>query len=221
MTVHTFPGMPGRFRGFKPYTPKALGQMEFKFGNVHLVVTAGPYMASGTYPHHFKVKLAKEIDMACNVSVPIADFSTPDPEQVRRALTAVLDAAYRKQPVYVGCMGGIGRTGMFLALLAKLEFAYSVERYGKMPFLRDEVGAVEHVRSRYLRHAVETKGQHQFVEDFDLTSLMKHLDWRNGVGRTGIADTALRIKAALRRTLHALLPRHYPRRTPRRTRPAA
>ena len=51
----------------------------------------------------------------------------------------------------MGCMGGIGRTGLMLSLLAK---AFGVE------------DPVAYVRKHYYSHAVETKEQRQFIADF-------------------------------------------------------
>lgn len=216
MNIHTFSNY-SRTRG-NPYAPpaKALGQIEFTFGSLSMPVTAGPFRASVTYPHHFKVKLAKEIKMDCNVSVPIEDFSTPDPDQMLVGLSHALDAARRGQPVYAGCMGGIGRTGLFLALLAKLEFAYAVERFGAMPYARYEVGAVAHVRARYLRHAVETKAQQEFVDAFDVTPLMGALDEYNGIPARGLVGALLNLRSTVRGLLHTLVPGLYPRRHGRR-----
>lgn len=45
------------------------------------------------------------------VRIPIADLSTPSPETMRTILDALDSARARRQPVYVHCWGGRGRTG--------------------------------------------------------------------------------------------------------------
>jgi protein-tyrosine phosphatase len=55
--------------------------------------------------------------------------------------------------VEVACGGGRGRTGTALACLVALDTGSTA-------------GAVEHVRSHYDRHAVETPGQRRYVASF-------------------------------------------------------
>lgn len=85
-----------------------------------------------------------------NYLLPIVDFSTPDPKKLVQALDAALDMVRRRNAVYVGCMGGIGRTGLFLASMLKL--------WG------DE-NPVNTVRANYYEHAVETSDQRKFIDD--------------------------------------------------------
>ena len=52
--------------------------------------------------------------------LPVPDFGVPtDEKAVEKALRAALDLFLDGHPIYVGCMGGIGRTGMFMALIAR------------------------------------------------------------------------------------------------------
>ena len=84
-----------------------------------------------------------------NVHLPIHDFSVPSPDQqdeVELALRETLEALLDGKKVYVGCMGGWGRTGLFLALLAKV---CGVEE------------PVTYVRENYSSRAVETAEQYQ------------------------------------------------------------
>ena len=60
----------------------------------------------------------------------------------------------------VGCLGGQGRTGLFLALLAKV--------WG----IADPV---KYVRRVYLRRAVETRDQEEWVADFEASGLRRWL----------------------------------------------
>lgn len=104
----------------------------------------------------FGVKMAKEIDMPCDVSVPTADFKTPPVQSMQEGVRKTLEAMARGERVYVGCMGGIGRTGLFMACLAK---ALGVDQ------------PVAWVRKHYIPHAVETKEQGEYVRKFDIVPL--------------------------------------------------
>lgn len=97
------------------------------------------------------VKMAQEIDMPFFVSVPTKDFSVPDTYQMVDGVEKTLMALAKGHDVYVGCMGGIGRTGLFLAVLAKT--------LG----IKDPVGWV---RKNYMPHAVETAQQKRYVDEF-------------------------------------------------------
>lgn len=113
------------------------------------VVAGGPYMAKPE--GYVGVKMAKEINLPCAVSIPTADFSVPDPKLMAKGLDEAVNRILLGQPLYVGCMGGIGRTGLFLAILAK---AFDVKN------------PVRFVRENYLSHAVETPQQMKYVTDF-------------------------------------------------------
>jgi hypothetical protein len=107
------------------------------------------------------VKLAKEISAPCFVDLPIQDFGVPQVKDTIRAVEeALVLIAVCRRPVYAGCMGGIGRTGLFLALLAK---AFGVTK------------PVEYVRQNYYSHAVETKEQFDFVASFPITPAMRKI----------------------------------------------
>lgn len=79
------------------------------------------------------------------------DFGVPeDAEQVRTALQALLDRARRGERVEIGCLGGHGRTGTALALLAVLTGHPGDD-------------AVGWVRTHYCARAVETAEQEAYV----------------------------------------------------------
>jgi hypothetical protein len=80
------------------------------------------------------------------------DFGVPaDREAVTAALADLLDRARRGERVELGCLGGHGRTGTALALLAVLAGTPAAE-------------AVAWVRSAYCAKAVETPEQAAYVE---------------------------------------------------------
>ena len=115
----------------------------FKFYTVY----GGPYRSK---PEGVcGVRVAAEIHAPAEVVVPIRDFSIPPKGSMDRGVIEAVRMILSGQPVYVGCMGGKGRTGLFLAVLAK---AWGVNK------------PVEYVRANYYPHAVETKEQYQFVD---------------------------------------------------------
>jgi hypothetical protein len=127
------------------------GFMPFVLHDFYGRIYGGPFRNRTT--DFYGVKMAVEIDMPHDVSVPTADFQTPNPSQLEAGLISAGIAAIQGRDIYVGCMGGIGRTGLFMAVFAKV--------CGHP----DPIG---HVRATYKRSAVETDKQRKFVEDFDV-----------------------------------------------------
>ena len=123
-----------------------------------VLVAAGPYSKFQDY--RVGVCLAPEViankGLVYDVIVEWPDFGIPDEYEVKQALVEVCLHLIKKHPVYVGCMGGIGRTGTFLSLLCKMG---------------GEMFPVDYVRNHYLPHAVETRQQISFICDFDVTGL--------------------------------------------------
>jgi hypothetical protein len=79
------------------------------------------------------------------------DFGVPaDEEAVTTALLALLDRARSGQRVELGCLGGHGRSGTGLSILARMSGAPRGE-------------AVAWVRAHYCEQAVETAAQEAFV----------------------------------------------------------
>lgn len=115
----------------------------------YFTVFGGPYRDR---PANMRgVKMAREIKTGFDVSIPTDDYSTPDLKDLTTGLLEAVDLILSGQAVYVGCMGGFGRTGLFLAILAK---AFRV----KSP--------VPYVRRKYYPQAVETPEQYKFVTHY-------------------------------------------------------
>lgn len=115
-------------------------------------VTGGPSHEAKDYDMVF-VKMAKEISIPCDISIPTRDFDVPAQEDLTKGLAEAVDAVLAGKALYVGCMAGRGRTGLFMAILAR---SFGVQN------------PVEYVRKNYFPHAVETKEQYQFVMDFEI-----------------------------------------------------
>jgi hypothetical protein len=88
----------------------------------------------------------------------VHDFGVPSEMDLENALALTIKfmRAHPNQVLYVGCKGGIGRTGMFIAALARATGTI---------FNEDPVGWV---RREYLGHAVETPEQRKLVSSFSV-----------------------------------------------------
>jgi hypothetical protein len=126
----------------------------------HWTVAGGPYRHRPDY--YVGLKLAKEIKAAFDYKIDIEDFRTPKVFEVDAAMISVVPHILKSERVYVGCMGGRGRTGLFLACLAK---AFGVEN------------PVLYVREHYYPHAVETDQQWSFVADYEVPEQVLRSIW--------------------------------------------
>jgi hypothetical protein len=129
----------------------------------HLEFHGGPYtnVPSGAFGVCLREHLPSK---TTNVWLPIDDFSVPkDIEATEEALKKTLQASLEGKVVYVGCMGGWGRTGLFLSLIAKA---------------CGEPQPVFYVRKHYTEKAVETPEQGDFVKNFDVSGIQWWLMWR-------------------------------------------
>ena len=95
------------------------------------------------------INLMAERDLPADVHIPIRDYSIPsNPGELIKVFEFILADT---KDVYVGCWGGVGRTGLFMASLLR--------------YLGDP-DPIATVRAQYNAHAVETEEQAQFVADF-------------------------------------------------------
>lgn len=117
----------------------------------YFTVVGGPFRNCPLTMHG--VKMAAEIQQACDIDIPTRDFQTPDRKVFLAGLTKAVDLLLDGEPLYVGCYAGQGRTGLFLSLLVK---AFRVKH------------PVEYVRKHYYPHAVETREQYEWVMKFKI-----------------------------------------------------
>lgn len=133
--------------------------MVSKFWGLKIRLFGGRYMQRPKDRRAFTVKMAAEIKEPFNVSVPTVDFQTPRVEDLTAGIQKTIPVLLTgKKRVFVGCMGGVGRTGLFLACMLKV--------------LGDPTPILT-VREKYNSHAVETKAQEQFVADFPVGELRR------------------------------------------------
>lgn len=135
------------------------------FGDRHGTVYGGPFRqyVPGTR-RLVGIKMAVEIDHPHDFKVDTADFSVPTMDAMHQGIEFALLSLFKGKDVYVGCMGGIGRTGLFMGCMAKVmrdyrQTLYKVQMEGHDP--------VKYVRHHFKPHAIETDEQQDFVRDFD------------------------------------------------------
>lgn len=114
----------------------------------------GPYRER--VPGTYGVRLTEDhqLNLPCDLHFPIRDFGVPDARSFEDLLINIIKAAQTGKVVYVGCYGGIGRTGMVVAGLARV--------------LVVATNPVSWARANYLGHAVETELQEILVCGFDV-----------------------------------------------------
>ncbi len=161
------------------------GQIETKLLGRKVTVMGGRYLEK---PEGIKgVKLAEEIDAPADIVLDIPDFGVPTLKQCENAIYKALKILCEDGAIYIGCMGGIGRTGMFMAMLIKTIGIMNLEAEEKTRWFKFKKffgGSPNHsnlgmrnfpvnwVRDEYLSFAVETEEQYKLVGRFDPTEML-------------------------------------------------
>ena len=103
---------------------------------------------------------AKEADILLDVP----DFGVPSAREFSDTITRIVRQMIDEPdvPIYVGCRGGIGRTGMVIAALVRATIP--------------DVDPVGWTRRNYLQSAVETGPQRALVESFDVQPALRLLN---------------------------------------------
>jgi hypothetical protein len=142
---------------FRTRPEKSPVGMVVPFGLTTRTIYGGPYVEKPI--GMFGIKMAREVKGFAHAYVPVEDYHVPEGAQVYDlyyALRFALQALANGRDVYVGCMGGVGRTGLFMSVLVRA-LGHSLP--------------VDYVRKFYNPHAVETAEQQAFVMSFDLEPL--------------------------------------------------
>jgi protein-tyrosine phosphatase len=130
------------------------GRLPLEVDGRDATITGGPFDAIPDGAFGVCLEPAAEKAWLADIALPTPDFGLPEPEALKRAVGDVLAQlrAHPERPVHVGCRAGIGRTGLFLACLAR---AAGVEG-----------DALDFVRRHYLPHAAETPEQEAMARAF-------------------------------------------------------
>ncbi len=86
------------------------------------------------------------------IHLPIPDFDVPSKEALEEAVKKTVEHAQAGKNIVIHCHAGLGRTGLFVAYLAKQVLGLSSEE-------------AIHWTRRYVRHALETYEQEKFIID--------------------------------------------------------
>lgn len=162
---------------------EAYRKMPVRFGKVKATVFGGPFAEYVSGQRRVvSVKMAKEVDVPADITVPTQDFGVPSHPAMHAAVRKALEAILDGNDLYVGCGYGIGRTGTFMACLAKVMIDYDARdgvttSTALAPYIGDENGPLRYVRGSYLSGAVETAAQEKFIREFDTAS---HVAWLSG-----------------------------------------
>ena len=116
------------------------------------------------------VKMAAEIDHPHDIGVPTEDFSVPSVTLMTTGILKGIEAMSQGNDLYVGCMGGIGRTGLYMGCMAKVCIDYHGGSY--MGF--DD--PVKLVRANYLGHALETGEQQAYAREFKTEGILSAIE---------------------------------------------
>jgi hypothetical protein len=147
------------------------GTMDFQLGSIKGTIYGGPYRSKPSDIIH-GVNMAKEIKAHATIYVPTVDFSIPDSNTFLLGLIRGVLVLREHGEIYVGCMGGIGRTGLYLGGLAKIMYLA-----GELDVTPDGQLApyVKYVRDNYYGHAIETIEQLDFLARLDVSGITKEL----------------------------------------------
>lgn len=142
--------------------------IQFNDGKVSGVIHGGSYRDA---PAHLPgVNMAYELrDRHSDVLIPTRDFSVPGVEDLLAGMWKARHLLAKHGAIYVGCMGGTGRTGLFMASM--LLWAEMTQRWVKPRQDTLARNAIKEVRRQYRPHAVETKEQEQYLADLPLRTL--------------------------------------------------
>ncbi|MGX9964520.1 protein-tyrosine phosphatase family protein [Roseomonas sp. F4] len=130
------------------------GRLPLTVAGRAVTITGGPFDAIPDGAFGVCLEMMSEKAWLADVPLPTADFGLPEPEALRAAVGVVLRQleAEPDRPVHIGCRAGVGRTGLFMACLARAAGVAG--------------DPLDYVRANYLPHAAETPAQQAFARNF-------------------------------------------------------
>lgn len=134
------------------------GEVSLRLLGAERRIQGGPFNAFVPPAIGVCLEMHSRLANLADVKIAVPDFTAPTQEQLHQGLleTLRLMEAAPDLPVYVGCAAGLGRTGTFIAALAR------------MAGIED---AVAWTRANYDRRAVETQAQEQAVAALDVAAV--------------------------------------------------
>lgn len=128
----------------------------------------GSFYLEGAAFLGFRVNLMDRSTLECDLLIPIVDYSVPqNKEQFVTSMAQVAEQVLTGGPVFMGCYGGRGRTGVALASLARL---------------MGEPEPIAWLQTNYMLNAPETEEQKAFILSLPcglLQSEKERNDWAN------------------------------------------
>lgn len=136
--------------------------LTIKLEGLNLRFEGGPFRSRPDYAVGVCMLPERHLLKPGDVHVPTQDFTPPPRAALIDGVEEALLAAIRGKTVYVGCTAGIGRTGTFLATMAK---ALGI------------ADPITFVRANYHGHAVETRDQEELIRTIDVSHIRQRLWW--------------------------------------------
>ena len=137
---------------FGTYDPDGKVLQEYVENEISIIVPLASIEECEEKAHINLYQLYKEKGFEV-ISLPIEDFSAPSVQSLTKVIDAVMAYAESGRNVVVHCSAGQGRTGTFMACLARKIFGFSGDE------------AIRWVR-QYIPGAVETELQERLVRQY-------------------------------------------------------
>lgn len=145
------------------------GYVVLNFRHGPMTVVGGPFDA---YQAGIGVCLEARSSKAnlSQIPFPVPDFTAPSISKLEAKLVEIVEAHKKQpaQPVFVGCLGGKGRTGTVIAALVRLA------AYDHWSSMEGDL-AIEWTRANFHPDAVETDAQENLVMDFSPSRVVAEL----------------------------------------------
>ena len=154
LVIPLIPALPAGAKGIFP----------LRLGTIQAKLVGGPY--ANKPAGYYGIKMAEEINRDCVISIPTRDYCVPETGRLIAGLYCGITLAQQQVPIWVGCMGGIGRTGLYFAALAKV-----MAKYQQLTKHKVTIEPITFTRQHYLPHAVETAEQKNWVYHLNIDAV--------------------------------------------------
>lgn len=136
---------------------------KLNYNGINTVIVGGSFNHSNNSAlnGYYKVKMAEEISKSCDLAIDTPDFQTPNRYMLLNSIPQILHAIAMGQNIYIGCMGGIGRTGFMMAIIAKIMGVNN---------------PIAFTRANFKGHAIETEAQMLLIDSIEVEPYRMMLD---------------------------------------------